>query len=49
MTAGDSGILEIPVHLPEDTTRLALEVWNYADETGKLDVAGVRLHQVVTP
>ncbi len=49
MTADESGMLEIPVHMPENTTRLALEVWDCSDDTGKLDPAEVVLQQVLTP
>lgn len=42
------GIVQVTVKLPLDATRMALEVWDYTSESGKLDKDGVELISVVT-
>ena len=47
ITADSSGIAEITVEMPANTTRMALEVWDYTDNTGKLDKDSVILQEVL--
>lgn len=43
------GMAEIQVSLPKNGRRLALEVWDYLDDSGKRDPGEVQLTAVLTP
>ncbi len=45
-TADENGVAEITVEVPKDGRRVALEVWDYANAAGDLDVDGVTLKTV---
>ena len=47
VAADSSGIAEVTVEMPANTTRMALEVWNYTDSSGKLDTDSVILQEVL--
>ncbi|MBR3629041.1 MAG: right-handed parallel beta-helix repeat-containing protein [Oscillospiraceae bacterium] len=45
-TVPESGIVQVSADLPEDATRLALEVWGYRNSSGSLDEDGVVLRTI---
>ena len=44
----ENGMIEITVEMPEDATRMALEVWDYENASGDLDKDAVDLIEVLT-
>jgi hypothetical protein len=44
----ENGIVEITVEMPEDATRMALEVWDFENGGGDLDKDTVKLVEVLT-
>ena len=44
----ENGIVEINVEMPEDATRMALEIWDYENAGGDLDNNSVKLIEVLT-
>ncbi|MBQ8921865.1 MAG: right-handed parallel beta-helix repeat-containing protein [Oscillospiraceae bacterium] len=47
ITADGTGSAEITVEMPADTTRMALEVWDYGNDAGNLDKDSVVLKEVL--
>lgn len=47
-TADENGTVEITVDVPKDCRRVALEIWDYSNSAGDLDVDTVVLEKVIT-